>query len=167
MLLPDELTEPAHAAASLLIEREQTVAVAESSAGGLISASLLALPGASAYYLGGSVIYTGSARRLLDGYLDVPDGVRGASEPFSLLLSRAVAAKIGSTWAVSETGAAGPTGNRYGDPAGHAWVAVARDSGPAEAFHVLTDSDDRAANMVAFAAAALRLLVRRLQQDRR
>jgi PncC family amidohydrolase len=166
--LPVELTDTAHSAAGILIERGETVAVAESSAGGLISASLLSVPGASAYYLGGSVIYTGAARRLLENELRVPDGVRGASEPFALLLAGSVAAKLGATWGVSETGAAGPTGNRYGDPAGHTWVAVATggsDASAGQAFHVLTDSDDRSANMVAFAAAALNLFLKRLRHE--
>jgi PncC family amidohydrolase len=166
MVLPDELTELAQDIAPILIERGDHVAVAESSAGGLISATLLAVPGASAYYLGGAVIYTGPARALLEGRLTVPEGTRGASEPFARLLAVGVAAKVGATWGVSETGAAGPTGNRYGDPAGHAWVAVAH-SGPqprVDAFHVLTDSDDRAANMVAFAAAALRHFLQILRQ---
>src|SRR5438477_84139 len=119
MVLPDQLDELAQDVAGRLIERKETVAVAESSAGGLISASLLSVPGASAYYLGGAVIYTGPARRLLQG--TVPEGTRGASEPFARLLAEGVAAKLEATWGVSETGAAGPTGNRYGDPAGHAW----------------------------------------------
>ena len=166
MIIPAELSELGQEIATLLIERGEQVAVAESSAGGLISATLLSISGASAYYLGGSVIYTGPARRLLDGALEVPDGVRGASEPFARLLAGAVATKLGATWGVSETGAAGPTGNRYGDPAGHAWVAVAGPGGGADACHVLTDSDERDANMVAFAAAALRLLLQHLHHKK-
>ena len=166
MALPAQLAELAQDIATLLIERKETVGVAESSAGGLISASLLSVPGASAYYLGGAVIYTGVSRRLLEGTLTVPEGTRGASEPFARLLAESVATKLGATWGVSETGAAGPTGNRYGDPAGHAWVAVACPDadGATEAFHVLTDSDDRAANMEAFAAAALGLFLQNLRQ---
>src|SRR5437762_7372253 len=104
MALPDQLAELAQDIATLLIGRKESVAVAESSAGGLISASLLSVPGASAYYLGGAVIYTGASRHLLDGTLTVPEGTRGASEPFARLLAGGVAAKLGSTWGVSETG---------------------------------------------------------------
>ena len=166
MVLPDQLTELAQDVATLLIGRKETVAVAESSAGGLISASLLSVPGASAYYLGGAVVYTGAARNLLDGTLTVPEGTRGASEPFARLLAEGVATKLGATWGVSETGAAGPAGNRYGDPAGHAWVAVASlgADGVTDDSHVLTDSDERAANMEAFAAAALGLFLQSLRQ---
>lgn len=138
-----------------------TVAVAESSSGGLISAALLSVPGASKYYLGGAVVYTPKARVL---FMDIPKdalaGMRSASEPYALLLARTARERFGATWAVSETGAAGPTGNPYGDAAGHTCVAVA---GPVEAVITIeTGESDRAANMQAFAAAALELLKRAL-----
>ncbi|TAJ74733.1 MAG: CinA family protein [Phenylobacterium sp.] len=141
--------------------RGEKIAVAESSSGGLISAALLSVPGASAYYLGGAVVYTAKARVLLT---DIPrealEGVRSASEPYALLLARNQVERYGATWGLSETGAAGPTGNPYGDAAGHTCVAV---SGPVEAVLTIeTGSADRAANMEAFAAAALELLKRAL-----
>ena len=159
-VLTPELSEPAHAIAELLTERRETIAVAESSAGGLISASLLSVPGASAYYLGGALIYTSAAARaFLAGSVEMPPNIRGASDPFARYLAQAVAVGLGSSWGLAETGATGPTGNRYGDPAGHAWAAVSRPDGRGqESLHVLTGSDDREANMVAFAAAALGLL---------
>ena len=140
-----------------LKDRKETVAVAESSSGGLVSAALLSVPGASAYYLGGGVVYTAKARVLL---MDIPkealSGMRSSSEPYAMLLARSVRERFGATWGVSETGAAGPTGNPYGDAAGHTCVAV---SGPVEFVTTIeTGSADRAANMEAFAAAALRLL---------
>jgi PncC family amidohydrolase len=143
--------------------RHQTVAVAESSAGGLISAALLAVPGASAYYLGGAVVYTGRARmRLLDLPREAVAGMRSASEPYALLLARTARENFGATWGLSETGAAGPTGNPYGDAAGHTCVAV---SGPVDMVLTLeTGESDRAANMIAFAAAALRLLITASEQ---
>jgi nicotinamide-nucleotide amidase len=152
-----ELATLAAAVGERLKTRGETVAVAESSAGGLISAALLAVPGASAYYLGGAVVYTAKARVLL---MDLPKeavaGLRSSSEPYALLLARTARERFGATWGVSETGAAGPTGNRYGDAAGHTCVAV---SGPGEVvLTVETGADDREANMRAFAAAALRML---------
>jgi PncC family amidohydrolase len=147
----------AEALAERLRARGETVGVAESSAGGLISAALLAVPGASAYFMGGGVIYTGKARMALLGLTreDVT-GVRSSSEPYALILARRVRENLGTTWGVSETGAAGPTGNPYGDAAGHTCVAI---SGPTEmAFTLETASPDRAANMEAFAKAALELL---------
>lgn len=154
MFVP-ELTEPAHAIAAILRRRGDTVAVAEGSAGGLISAALLSVPGASAYYLGGAVIYTAAASRAwMAGAVEAPEGMRGATEPFADYLARSAAARLEATWGIAEAGAAGPP-NRYGDPAGHAWVAVA---GPVPATrHVLTGREDRAENMVAFAVAALGL----------
>ena len=148
--------------AGQLKSRGETLAVAESSAGGLISAALLAVPGASAYFLGGAVVYTVAARQALLGIDQAAlAGMRPATEPYALLLARAVRAKMNSTWALAETGATGPTGNRYGDPAGHACVAVA---GPMElALTLETGSAEREANMRRFAQGALELLLQRLQ----
>lgn len=155
----DRLQEIADELGAALKARGETVAVAESSSGGLISAALLTVPGASAYFLGGAVVYTGKARMSL---LEIPReavvGMRSASEPYAMLLARTVRERFGATWGLSETGAAGPTGNGYGDPAGHSCIAI---SGPVEAVITLeTGESDRAANMQAFAAAALELLAR-------
>lgn len=151
------LTAAARRTADALLARRATVGVAEGSCGGLVSASLLAIPGASSYYAGGAVIYTlAASRAFLGGALPPPPGLRGATEAFALYLARCAALKLNATWAIGEGGAAGPTGNSYGDPAGHAWLAV---TGPTESTrHLLTGSDDRPANMVAFATAALTLL---------
>ena len=154
--MPD-LSSMAASVGALLKEYGHTIAVAESSAGGLISASLVAIPGASAYYLGGAVIYTHTARQ---GLLGVPDdamaGIRASSEPYAVLKARTVREALGTTWGLSETGASGPTGNRYGDVSGHACIAVA---GPVERVITLeTGEADREANMWTLAKAALDLL---------
>ena len=156
-----DLAQLAEAIGQRLKDRSETVAVAESSAGGLISAALLGVAGASAYYLGGAVVYTAKARVLL---MDLPreavTGMRSSSEPYALLLARTSRERFGATWGLAETGAAGPTGNGYGDAAGHTCVAI---SGPVEfAATIETGSPDRAANMTAFAAAALSLLEKAL-----
>ena len=155
--MPRSLTALGAAVGDLLKERGQTIAVAESSAGGLINAALVAVPGASAYYLGGSVIYTPKGRAALLGIgKDEMAGIRSASEPFATLLARRVRINLGATWGLSETGASGPTGNRYGDAPGHACIAV---SGPVEAASTIeTGSADREANMWEFARRALELL---------
>jgi len=152
-----ELTTLAASLGTLLKERKETIAVAESSAGGLISAALLSVPGASAYFLGGGVIYTRAARRAL---LRVEDesvtSIRSSTEAYALLKAHTIRELLGATWGLAETGAAGPTGNRYGDRAGHACLAVA---GPVErAMTLETRHGDRAKNMWAFAKAALALL---------
>jgi nicotinamide-nucleotide amidase len=151
-VLASSLTDPARRVGDLLRARGESVAVAEGSAGGLISAALLSVPGASAYYLGGAIIYTVVASRAwMAGAIETPRGMRGATEVFADYLARSAAARLGATWGVGEAGAAGPP-NPYG---GHSWVAVA---GPVDATrHVLTGLDDREANMVEFAAAALGL----------
>jgi len=141
-----------------LKERGQTIAVAESSAGGLINAALVAVPGASAYYLGGGIIYTRAARDALLGITDAQmSGMRSASEPYARLVARRVREQLAATWGLAETGASGPTGNRYGDAPGHACFAV---SGPVELVSSLeTGSAEREANMQRFAHAALELLL--------
>lgn len=148
----------AHEIAVRLKARGETLAIAESSGGGLISAALLAVPGASAYYLGGAVIYTRQARGALMGITDGEmKGLRSSSEPYAVLLARTARHRLGATWALAETGAAGPSGNRYGDASGHTCIAVA---GPVDRVLTLeTASGDRIANMRAFGAKALEELL--------
>jgi nicotinamide-nucleotide amidase len=144
--------------AERLIARKETIAIAESSTGGLIAAALLAVPGASAYFLGGAVVYTKTSRAALLGIGDTEmKGMRPSTEPYALLGARTIRDKMNATWGVGETGATGPTGNRYGDAAGHTCIAVV---GPVErAITLETGSPDRAANMEAFAKRALELLL--------
>src|SRR4051812_34788708 len=156
-----ELVTIAEQIAAKLIARKQTIAVAESSTGGLISAALLSVPGASAYFLGGAVVYTRDARRLL---MDIPNdamkGLRSSSEPYAKLLATQMQSRFATTWGLSETGAAGPTGNRYGDAAGHCCMAI---TGPvAKVITLETASTDRQANMQVFAKTALNLLLQNL-----
>jgi len=140
-----------------LAARGETIAVAESSAGGLISAALLARAGASAYYFGGAVLYTRRSRRLLTALsADDTAGKRSSSPPYALLLARHQRERFRASWGLAETGAAGPAGNTYGDPAGHSCLAV---DGPVVLERLLrTGQDDRQDNMLAFALAALELL---------
>ena len=153
----ESLTGLGAAVGALLKARGETLAVAESSAGGLINAALVAVPGASAYYLGGCVIYTAAAREALLGIArEDMAGMRSASEPYAQLLARRVRGKLGATWGLAETGASGPAGNRYGDAPGHACIAVA---GPVEAVVTLeTSRAEREANMWRFARRAVELL---------
>ena len=139
--------------------------VAESSTGGLISAALLAMPGASAYFLGGAVVYTQVARGALLDLADITArGMRASTEPYARLLAQTARQRFGATWALAESGATGPTGNRYGDKAGHSCIAIA---GAAErAITLETGSSDRVANMRAFSAAALDLLLEVLAVQR-
>ena len=143
--------------AELLKGRNQTLAVVESSAGGLINASIVAVPGASSFYLGGCIVYTAASREGLLGISAMNmSGVRSASEPYASLIAERIRSRLGATWGLSETGASGPSGNRYGDAAGHACFAV---RGPVDAVITLeTRSAERQANMHTFSRHALELL---------
>ena len=156
-----ELMPHAEKVAALLKSRQQTVAIAESSAGGLIAAALLAVPGASAYFLGGTVFYTKKSWHVLRDFSDVEfAGTRAATEANALIRARLIRARFAVDWGIGETGAAGPTGGRYGNPAGLTCIAVA---GAIErAITLETGSSDRVANMHAFAAGALELLAQSL-----
>ena len=153
----DTLVPLAEKIAARLIAHKETIAVAESSTGGLVSAALLALPGASAYFVGGAVVYTKAARAALMGVGDADmQDLRPSTEAYALMLAKRARERMGATWGIAETGATGPTGNRYGDAAGHTCIAV---SGPVErAITLETGSADRRANMDAFAKRALELL---------
>lgn len=161
-----ELLPHAGKVAALLKARNETIAVAESSTGGLITAALLAVPGASAYCRGGAVIYTRQAWHAIRDFDEkLLAGARPATEEHALFRARIVRGRFAANWGIGETGAAGPAGNRYGDPAGHTCVAV---SGPVErAITLETGSDDRLANMRAFAVAALQLMAESLAENKR
>jgi len=161
----DSLAPTAERIAGLLRSRGESVAVAESSTGGLIAASLLAIPGASDYFLGAAVVYTVSARAgLLAITPDDMQGFRAASEPYARLLAERARDRLGAVWGLSETGAAGPTGNRYGDSAGHSCIAV---SGPHSRVLTLeTASTDRRGNMRIFALRALTALAEAIESAR-
>lgn len=154
-----DLVSIAEKVAVVLTARKQTIVIAESSTGGLISAALVAVPGASAYFLGGGVVYTRQSRRLL---IDIPDsaldGMRPSTEPYAMLMARTAQQQFSASWALAETGATGPTGNRYGDAAGHSCIAIA---GLAEkSITIETGDADRLMNMRTFTTAALTLLLK-------
>ena len=143
--------------ARLLTEREQTVCVAEGTAGGLISAALLWVPGASRYYAGGGVVYTLNSRTALAG-VDPREyeNYQGSTPEMILSVARSMRERLGSTWCIAESGLAGPTGGRSGRPPGRTNLAVA---GPITRSEVVeTGSDDREANMIEFTTLALRYL---------
>ena len=150
--------------AVMLKQRRENIAVAESTTGGLISAALLSVPGASAYFIGGAVVYTLKARRAM---LEVPDSafanIKSVTEEGAMILARAARTRFAVSWSIAEIGASGPTGNRYGDAAGHSCIAI---SGPAErSITVETGSTDRVANMRTFSAAALNLLIESMSSE--
>ena len=103
------------------------------------------------------MIYTPRARAALVNITkDEMEGIRASSEPYAALLATRARDLLGATWGLSETGATGPTGNRYGDAAGHSCIGVA---GPVmQTITLETGRSDRRENMLAFALRALKLL---------
>jgi PncC family amidohydrolase len=138
--------------------RGETISVAESSSGGLISVALLAIPGASVYFIGSGVLYSRQGiLALRDTRMEMFSGMRGGTEPWALMLARTIKERCATDWGLGESGAAGPTGNRYGDPIGRTCIALL---GKVERKLTLdTGSSDRLINMYAFATAALKLLL--------
>jgi PncC family amidohydrolase len=147
--------------AAKLKARKETVSVAESSTAGLVSAALLAVPGASAYFVGGAVVYTRTSRtellRVTDADFAALQGVTPSTEPYALLFARKIKERLDTTWVIGETGTAGPTGSRYGHAAGHSCVAVIGPNGE-RAITIETANSDRMNNMRTFSIAALELL---------
>jgi len=152
------LTDNIRRIAELLKTRGETIAVAESSTGGLISASLLAVPGASAYFLGGSTVYTLISRRELLRITGADvEGLEPLSEPMVLKFAEKARTQLGATWGIAELGAAGPTGARYSHPAGTSVIGVV---GPVTRLMTIqTGSDDRETNMWRFTEEGLALLL--------
>ncbi len=160
-----DLLPQAERIAAKLKARKETISVAESSTAGMVSAALLAIPGASAYFIGGAVVYTRASRtellRVTEEEFAAMTGITPSTEPYALLFARKIKERLGTTWSVGETGTAGPTGSRYGHAAGHSCVAVIGPHGH-RSLTVETGKDDRVANMRAFSIAALDLLEKAL-----
>jgi PncC family amidohydrolase len=158
----DELLPQAERIAARLKARGDTISVAESSTAGLISAALLAIAGASAYYMGGGVVYTRKSRAELLGVTEAElVGITPSTETYALLFARKIKGKLETTWSVGETGTAGPTGSRYGHDAGHSCIAVIGPGGE-QSLTVETGKADRLDNMRVFSIAALDLLEKAL-----
>jgi PncC family amidohydrolase len=161
----EDLVSDARIVAAALVARRHTIAVAESSTGGLVSAALLAVPGASAYFLGGGVVYTPRARhRLLDLKREEVRGLRGASEPYARTLAERAKSRFAVTWGLGETGATGPSGNPYGDAPGHCCYAIAGPSGSVS-FTLETGESDRLQNMLTFSRHILAALLEQVTQS--
>ncbi len=165
MSVLDILHPLAERAAALLRDRGQTIAVADGATGGLISAGLLSVAGATDFCRGGGVVYSLRGRAiLLDLSRDALTGMESATKPYALLQARAIRDRFGADWGIAETGSAGPLNHPRGIPAGRSAVAVA-GPGLAIARTIDTGSNERIRNMGDFAVAALELLVETLQDS--
>ena len=147
--------------AEKLKARKETVSVGESSTAGLVSAALLAVPGASAYFVGGAVVYTRVSRtellRVTEEEFAAMAGITPSTEPYALLFARKIRERLSTTWSIGETGTACPTGSRYGHAAGHSCVGVIGPSGE-RSITIETGKSDRIDNMRTFSIEALKLL---------
>jgi len=156
-----ELLPQAERIAAALKARGETISVAESSTAGLVSAALLAIGGASAYFMGGAVVYTRASRtellRVTEAEFAAMTGITPSTEPYALLFARKIQERLATHWALGETGTAGPTGSRYGHAPGHSCIAVIGPKGH-RSITVETGNSDRVDNMRAFSLAALDLL---------
>lgn len=145
--------------ADLLRQRGEKVAVADGATGGLVAASLLTVPGALDFFVGGGVVYSFRARDILfDLPRDAYAGMTGASEDYALLQARAIRDNFGAQWGLAESGSVGGSNHPSGAPAGRSCAAVAGPGGFEFTRRTETGSDDRIANMEAFARAALQTL---------
>ena len=156
-----ELSKLCEPIADRLKANKQTISVSESSTGGLISAALLSIPGASAYYKGGSVIYTLASRKIfLNLSKQDVEGLEPMTESMALRFAEKTKEVLDSDWAIAELGIAGPTGSPYGVDPGTSVVAI---SGPSDNFvRIETGNTDRESNMMDFTKSALQLLWRTL-----
>lgn len=159
----ESLLPLAERAADLLKSRSEKIAIGESSVGGLVSAALIAQAGASAFFLGSTVIYTREAGRILRDRSTLKlEGLEPLTPEFAQTMADGFKIQMGSDWATSEMGAAGPAGSPYGPKPGTAVVAV---SGPvSKARLVETGSADRIENMRLFGKAQLELLIECLDE---
>ncbi len=157
-----ELLPQAERIAAKLKVRGETISVAESSTAGLVSAALLAIGGASAYFMGGAVVYTRSSRTELLRVTEAElTGITPSTEAYALLFARKIKERLATNWAIGETGTAGPTGSRYGHAPGHSCIAVIGPNGE-RSLTVETGNSDRVDNMRVFSIAALDLLEKSL-----
>lgn len=163
----DRLLPIAEQISEQLRKRGETIGVSESSAGGLVSAALLAVPGASSYYRGGGVIYAPNAFRGLMGLSkDDLDGKRSSTEPYAVFLAGQMRAKLRTSWGLCETGASGPSGNAYGDAAGHTCVGLVGVN-VSQSATLETGLSDRVENMWRFAEFTLEFLLDHLKAETR
>jgi nicotinamide-nucleotide amidase len=120
---------PTHIYATAIIEglkaRGETVSVAESLTGGGLGHALTQIPGASEVFIGGIIAYTADVKV---NFLGVPratiDEFTVVSEEVAIAMAEGARAKIGTTWAISTTGIAGP-GDYMGIREGTVWIAIA------------------------------------------
>lgn len=111
---------------NILIERGETLAVAESCTGGAIASKFTAQAGASAYFLCGVVSYSNESKSNVLGVKMSDIAQYGAvSEQVAIAMAQGVKGVSGANFAISTTGIAGPSGGSKEKPVGTVWIGVA------------------------------------------
>ena len=149
-----------------LVERRETLATAESLTGGLVAATIVEIPGVSAVFRGGVVVYQTELKHLLAGVPQPLLDERGPVDPdVALALARGGRERCGTDWALATTGVAGPE-PQGGKPVGTVFVAVAGPAGEQEVRRLDLDGG-RAAVRTDAVTEALALLTDRLRGQSR
>ncbi|RMX86015.1 hypothetical protein D0869_03396 [Hortaea werneckii] len=164
---PAEVRQILHEVTTLLKDRGETVSIAETAAGGLISSSILSTPGASQIYKGGLTLYTLPSRIAYAGWSqETIANYKGPTTDIVSGLARHVRKDLESTYTIAESGTAGPTGgNTPNRKPGYVALAVDSDRGTFTKELNTELGADRVANMLRFAVEALKLLKEVLQGD--
>ena len=148
-----------------LLARGLSLATAESCTGGLIAHRLTNVPGSSAYFLGGLVVYSNQAKEKLLGVRPETLLAHGAvSEAVAREMARGACRAVGAQVGVAVTGIAGPGGATPGKPVGLTWIALCAPDDERAERHVWPG--DRAAVKAASAEAALRLVLAYLEEPK-
>ncbi len=148
----------------LLKARGQTVATAESCTGGLIGDRLTDVPGSSAYFLGGAIVYANSAKQRLLGVSQTTLQQHGAvSEAVAIEMAAGARRLFDADYALSATGVAGPDGGTPDKPVGLVYIGLAMREGAWARRHVW--SGDRRDNKTQTVDAALTWLIEHLTES--
>lgn len=140
--------------AEILLERGQTVSVAEACTNGLLGYTLGTIPGASRFFPGGVIAYTGGLKEKI---LGVPDGLYltagSVSREMAIAMARGVLELTGTDYALSTTGVTGPAAGRSGLPIGTFWIGLAVKDGADAAIEIRVNGDRDATKQGAVRAA--------------
>ncbi|KAG0683683.1 hypothetical protein C6P40_000790 [Pichia californica] len=172
---PVDVRELVAEIAEILIKRNQSVAVSEGACGGLLSAYLISLPGASNFFDGGRLIYSLKSRLRLSGWNNQQiNSYTGPSEQVALKMARNLRVEFGSTYVLSETGYAGPSTNvGIGDNSsineadakvGTVYLGISGPYGN-KSCEMCTDLNDRSLNMQLFAKYSLQFFLETLKAE--
>lgn len=179
---PEDVSKIVQEIAEILRSRNQTLAISEAACGGLISAYIVSVPGASNFYIGGKLVYSLKQRLKLSGWSEEEiSNYMGPSQQVALKLARTAKYELGSTYVLSETGFAGPSNNLHiqnndengesdkelmddkSQSVGTVYLGLSGPNGEASTWKN-TGNVDRAKNMSEFAKLGLEFLLAQLRK---